>query len=455
MTDLIVVGGGAAGLSAVREARRRNASVTIISDGPFGGDCTFTGCVPSKTVIESSRRGASFSEAFTRAQEVIARIAATENPATLRSEGAKVIESRADLVGPRTVRVDGKELTAKGVILAFGAKPSIPPIEGLDSIHALTNESLWGLKSSPDSMVIVGGGPIGCELGQALAGLGVRVTIVEFASRVLSRDEPEASEIVADCLIRAGVDLRLGVAVDRVSPAPGGGVVCYLGGETIIADQLLLATGRTPNTSPEMVEAGLELDRHGFIVTSDDMATSVEGVYAAGDVVGRLQFTHAADYMGRVAAGNILRRFGSDSYNEAWVPRVTFTDPEVASIGMTESEAASETKGALVAELPLAEHDRALAAGATEGYIKLIAGPKPLIGHRVGGGEIIGATIVAERAGEMISEISLLMRLGAFTGRLAQAVHPYPTWSYGLPKAAAQFFTTIEDRTARPARSQS
>lgn len=451
MTDLLVVGGGAAGLSAVREARRRNASVTIISDSPFGGDCTFTGCVPSKTVIEASRRGATFTEAFTKAQEVIAHIAATENADALRAEGATVIKGRAELVGPGRVRVDGKELTAKGVLLALGAKPAIPPIDGLDTVEALTNDTLWELTTAPKSTVIVGGGPIGCELGQALAGLGVKVTIVEFAPRVLSRDEPAASAIVAAALIAAGVDLRLGVGVDRVSPGQDGAIVCHLGSEQIVADQVLLATGRTPTTSSALTDVGVELDKRGFITVGDDMKTSLDGVYAAGDVTGRLQFTHAADYMARVAAGNILRRFGSDSYQESWVPRVTFTEPEVASIGMTEDEAAENAKGALVAELPLNEHDRALAAGATDGYIKLIAGPKPIIGHRIGGGELIGATIVAERAGEMIAELSLLMRLGAFTGRLAQAVHAYPTWSYGIPKTAAQFFTTIEGRTARPA----
>lgn len=453
MTDLLVVGGGAAGLSAVREARRRGASVTIVSDSPFGGDCTFTGCVPSKTVIEASRRGASFSEAFARAQDVIAHIAATENAAVLRAEGATVLEGRGELVGPGRVRVDGKEIKAKGVVLALGAKAAIPPIDGLDTVNALTNDTLWELKTTPKSMVIVGGGPIGCEIGQALSGLGVNVTIVEFAPRVLSRDEPAASTIVAAALVKSGVQLRLGVGVDRVSPASDGRVICHIGSETIEADEVLLATGRQPNTGPALGEAGIKMDKQGFVVVGDDMATSVENVYAAGDVTGRLQFTHAADYMGRVAAGNILRRFGSDSYNESWVPRVTFTDPEVASIGITEAEAADQIKDALVAVLPLDEHDRALTAGATNGYIKLIAGPKPVIGHRVGGGQIVGATIVAERAGEMISEISLLMRLGAFTGRLAQAVHAYPTWSYGIPKAAAQFFTTIEGRTARPARA--
>ncbi len=451
MTDLLIVGGGAAALSAAREARRRKASVTLISDGPLGGDCTFTGCVPSKTVIESARRGATFTEAFARAHEVVAHIAASENVDVLRAEGIEVIEGRGQVVGPRKVRVNGKELSAKGVVLGLGAEAAIPPIEDLDTITALTNETLWELTSPPKSMVIVGGGPIGCELGQALAALGVKVTIVEFAPRVLVREEQGASDVVAAALVRAGVDLRLGVGVDRVSPRSGGGVICHLGSESIEADHVLLATGRRANTSSELSDVGIELDKRGFIVTSDDMATSLDGVYAAGDVTGRMQFTHAADYMGRLAAGNILRRFGTDRYIDRWIPRVTFTDPEVASIGLTESGAAEEVKGALVAELPLAEHDRALAAGASAGFIKLIAGPKPVIGHRVGGGEIVGATIVAERAGEMISEISLLMRMGGFTGRLAQAIHPYPTWSYGLPKTAAQFFTTIEGRTARPA----
>jgi pyruvate/2-oxoglutarate dehydrogenase complex dihydrolipoamide dehydrogenase (E3) component len=174
----------------------------------------------------------------------------------------------------------------------------------------------------------------------------------------------------------------------------------------------------------------------------------------AGDAAGRLAFTHAADHMGRIAAANILNRWGPlrvKRFRAERIPLVTYTTPEVARIGMTEAQAAREVRGAMVAELPLSEHDRAVAAGATDGFVKLIAGPRRGLGM-AGGGRILGATVVAERAGELIGELALAVRLGAFTGRLVQTVHPYPSWSYGLAKAAAQFFTTVEGRTARPAR---
>ena len=451
--DLAVLGGGAAGLSAVREARRRDATALIINDGPLGGDCTFTGCVPSKTIIEASLAGLGFSEAFERARSVVAHIAGSESAEVLRSEGVDVVEAEGSLVGSGLLRADGVDIEAQGIVLALGSRPFVPPIPGLDGIDALTSETLWALTESPRSMLVIGGGAIGCELGQALARLGIEITLVELAPRLLIRDEQAAASIVEAELTAAGVDVRTGVSVDSVAAGAGGATATLSDGSTVHAERVLVAVGRRPNSDRGgLSEADLELDDRGYIVTKDDLTTSLSGVYAAGDVSGKLQFTHAADHMGRIAAGNILGRFGRKRFKAEEIPRVTFTNPEVASIGLSEAEAASQVKGAMVAELPLAEHDRALAADATRGYIKLIAGPKPLIGN-AGGGRLIGATIVADRAGEMISELSLALRQKVFIGHLALTVHPYPTWSYGIPKAAAQFFTTIEGRTARPASS--
>ncbi|MGH1489294.1 MAG: dihydrolipoyl dehydrogenase family protein [Acidimicrobiales bacterium] len=458
--DVAILGGGAAGLSAARETLRRGANPVIVNAGPLGGDCTFTGCVPSKTVIETSLAGGSFTDAFERARTVVDHIASTENAERLTEEGVVVIEDEGTLTtvdGQPAISVDGRTLSAKGVVLALGSKPLIPPIEGLETVDYLTTENLWELQSAPRSMAVIGGGAIGCELSQALARLGVQITLIEMADRVLGKEEVAASTVAAEALTAGGVDVMTGVGVTAARKVAGGAELTLDSGATIEAERVLVVVGRRPNSHRGGLEAGgITLER-GFVGNGDDLATSVRGVYVAGDLAGRLQFTHAADHMGRIAAGNILGRWARlrpARFRADQIPWVTFVTPEIARIGMTESEAARSVPGAMVAYLPLTEHDRALTAGVTEGYIKLIAGPRPVIGM-AGGGRIIGATIVSERAGEIISEIALAVRVDAFVGRLAQTVHPYPTWSFGLVKAAAQFFTTVEGRAAKPAQEES
>ena len=450
--DIGVIGGGAAGLAAVREARRRGASALIVNRGPLGGDCTFTGCVPSKAVIEAARSGASFVDAFRRARHVVEQIAATETPDVLRAEGVEVIDDEGVLVGPGQIRAGTKTITARGVVLALGSRPVLPPIDGLAESGALTTDTLWELQHAPSSMTIIGGGAIGCELGQALATLGVSVTLVEQAPRLLPGEEAQASTIIEQALRSSGVNVATGVKVERVEAGPEGRHLHLSNGSSIVTERVLVAAGRSPSSDRGgLAEAGVELDQRGYVAVGDDLATNLARTYAAGDITGTLQLTHAADNMGRLAATNILRRVGTARFRSDQIPRVTFTSPEVASIGLSESQAARTVRGARVAELPLAEHDRALAADKTDGYLKLISGPKPVIGH-AGGGKLIGATIVAERAGEMMAELALALRLGVFIGRMALTVHPYPSWSYAIPKVAAQFFTTIEGRQARPVR---
>ncbi len=472
MADVIVVGAGAAGLAAVREAKRRDASAILISAEAPGGDCTFTGCVPSKTLIESAAVGASFDEAFSRAGQVVADIAATETADTIRHEGIEVIEGFGTLVGPGQVEVEGRILEAKGVVLALGSQPAVPPIDGLEAFRRslssdssggkpdadpqiLTSDTLWSLTSKPRSMAIIGAGAIGCELGLALSRLGVEITLIEGANRVLPLEEPAASAVIAQSLIDNGVRLivdqfvsriQTGNETDRQVDSRSDAIISLADGSTVVVERILIAAGRGPVTGGA---GAVELDKRGFIVTEPSLATSMERVYAAGDTTGRAPFTHAADAMGRLSVSNILRRFGSSGFRSELVPKVTYTHPEVASIGISESEAAL-LKGARVAELPMSEHDRARAAGIDQGYIKIIAAPRKF-GGSLGGGRIVGATIVAPRAGEMISEISLMMRTDAMVGRLAQTMHPYPSWSYGLAKAAGQFFTEVEGRVARPA----
>lgn len=450
--DLIIIGGGAGGLGAARAARWAGADVLLINDGPLGGDCTFTGCVPSKTLLAAAAQGWSFADAMARVGATVERIAATETADVLRAEGIAVREGRARLVTHDTVVVGDDRISAPRIIVATGSRPSQPPIPGLDAVsddRALTTDQIFSLASAPRTMGIIGGGPIGCELAQAFAGLGVGVILFESMPRLLGREEPAASAVVERRLTEAGVDVRVGATIDGVEQGPSG-VTVRAGAEDATVERLLVATGRMPTSSGMGLEdLGVEFDEQGHIRTNDRLETAVRGVFAAGDVTGKLPFTHAADEMGRLAAGNALRKGVRGRFRTSWIPWVTFTRPEVARIGMTEAEAAAH--GGRVAELPLDEMDRAVTDGEPDGYIKLIAGPRRVLRHAAGG-RIIGATIVAPRAGEMIAEVALAMRVNAFTGRLAQTVHAYPTWSYGVQKAAAQFFGEVDGRTARPAR---
>ncbi len=448
--DLIIIGGGAGGLAAARAARWVGANVLLVNDGPLGGDCTFTGCIPSKALLAASRDGLEFGPAMDRVRSAISRIAAGETAEVLRSEGVKVIDGRATVKTHDTVVVDSKRITAPKIVIATGGRAFVPPIPGLESVDILTNESVFALTEKPASLGIVGGGAIGCEMAQAFSKLGVQVTLFELAPHLLPREEPDAGAVVESVLAAGGVTVRTGHNIDKVAPTDDGSAikVATAAGEYSF-EKILLAVGRVPNSSGIGLESlGVKFDSRGFIQTDKRLATATRGIYAVGDVTGKLPFTHAADEMGRLAAGNALKKGPRGEFRTSWIPWATFTDPEVARVGMTESEAADH--GGLVAEIPISELDRAVTDGYHEGFIKLIAGPRRGL-RRVGGGQLLGATIVAPRAGEMIHEVALAMRTKMFTGRLAQTVHAYPTWSYGIQKAAAQFFGEVEGRSARPA----
>ena len=451
--DLIVVGGGAAGLGAVRAALWAAADVALVTDSAPGGDCTFTGCVPSKTLLAAARDGLGFSEAMARVRSTIEEIAATESADVLRRASVTVIEGRARLTTHDTVAVGERRITAPRIVLATGSRPSSPAIPGLPEAQPLTNETVFDLTDAPRSLGIVGGGPTGCELAQAFAAFGVDVTLFEQEPQLMPPEDSEAAGLVSEALGRLGVAIRLDTRVESVAPAPGKGVAvrtsCRDGAADsvpVTCERLLAASGRVPVTDGlGLKELKVKLDSHGHVITNDRMMTSLRGIFAAGDVTGRAYLSHAADEMGRIAAGNALGRGLRGRFRGDSVPRVVFTDPEVASVGVTPRHA---PPGSRVAYLPLAEVDRAVTDGRTDGFIAIVAGPRRLL-RNAGGGRVLGATIVAPRAGEMITEVVLAMRTGAFAGRLAQTSHAYPTWSSGVQKAAAQFFGEVEGRQAR------
>jgi len=446
--DLVVVGAGAGGLSAARAGAQAGASCVLVSDGPPGGDCTFTGCVPSKCLLEAAAAGLGYAAASARMREVVDEVAAAENPGALAAEGIEVLAGRGRLVGPRTVEVAGRVVTARAVVIATGSAPAIPDLAGSADVTLLTNESIFALSERPSSLVVLGGGPVGVELAQAFARFGTAVHLVETAPRLLPSEEPEVSAVLEAVLAGEGITLHLGAGASAVRPGPAGTVVVVLdGGGRVETEALLVATGRRPVTDGlDPGAGGVELDAGGFVRTDGFLRTTAEGTYAVGDVTGRMPFTHAADEMGRIAVANALgrrrRRFDTSA-----VPWVIFTDPEVARVGCAETSAPRRSR---VASVPMRTLDRARTAGRTEGFVTLVAAPRRVLGS-VGGGRLVGATIVAPRAGEMIHEVALAVRSGMFTGRLAQTVHAYPTWSVALRQAAASFFVEVDGRRARPA----
>jgi pyruvate/2-oxoglutarate dehydrogenase complex dihydrolipoamide dehydrogenase (E3) component len=451
--DLIVIGGGAAGLAAAHAGAAARARTLLVARGEIGGECTFTGCVPSKALIEAAACGAAFTDATAAVRKAVAAIAATETAEMLTRHGIEVLGGRAAFTSPREVTVDGRVLRARGFVVATGSRPAVPPVPGLTGVPYLTSENVFDLPELPASLAILGGGPVGCELAQAFARLGSQVTLIEAAPRLLPAAGPAAAKVISEVFAAEGITVRTGSPAETVTSIPNGsGFLLRLHDSTeVTAEKLLVAAGRTPAIAGlGLADAGI---RRSAVAVNGALATTARGVYAAGDVTGLMPFTHAAYAMGRTAARNALRkRRPLERFSTAGIPWAVFTDPEVAQAGLTEKQAAAQVPGARVAYLTMREVDRAVTAGRTKGFIKIIAGPRRLAG-RLGGGRVVGATIVASRAGDMIGEIALAMRTGMFTGRLAQTTHACPTWSLAIQQAAAQFFGGYAGRAARPARA--
>lgn len=430
--------------------------MVLVQDGPVGGDCTFTGCVPSKSLLAAAAERVDFPTAMGQVNRAVARIAATEDASALGREGIEVAAGFGRFTSPTSVEADGRTLHSDRIVVATGARPAVPDIAGLRAARPLTNETVFQLAQQPPSMIVLGGGPIGCELAQAFARLGTTVTLIEALPRLLPAEEHEASDVVARSLQADGVVVRTGAAVAAVERPSDGQVRADLDdGTVVVAEEILVAVGRVPSGRGfGLEEIGVAIDDRGAVLVDDTMATSVPGIWAVGDVTGGLQLTHAAGRMGWVAASNALsklarvRRF---RFDPSAVPWATFTSPEVGRVGLTEAEAADVHADAKVAHLPLGHVDRAVAAGAEDGFVKLIAAPKRGLRH-IGGGRLVGATIVAPTGGDLIHEAALAMQTNMFVGRLAQTTHAYPTWAMAVQQAALQFFGPSAGLEARPVR---
>jgi pyruvate/2-oxoglutarate dehydrogenase complex dihydrolipoamide dehydrogenase (E3) component/uncharacterized membrane protein YdjX (TVP38/TMEM64 family) len=457
--NLVVIGGGAAGLVTAYIAAAVKAKVTLIESHAMGGDCLNTGCVPSKALLASAKRASEFRSAnklgiraqdpavdfpaiMARVRSVIATIEPHDSVERYRSLGVDARIGHATLIDPWTVEIrtadTTERLTTRAIALATGARPIIPPIPGLAGAPHLTSETLWDamakLPEPPARLTVLGGGPIGCELAQAFQRLGSQVTLVEAAPRLLAREEPEAAAIVAATLAAEGVDLRIGHSATEVLRQGDGWALRIAGpsGDAIIPhDALLVAVGRTARTEGfGLVALGIAAGK--VIETNDWLETLHPNIYAVGDAAGPFQLTHAASHQAWHAAVNALfgtfRRFRVDY---SVMPAATYTDPEVARVGLTVAEAGEKGTAVEVTSLPMARFDRALAEGATQGFVQLVTAK--------GKDRILGATIVGHNAGELIAPIALAMRHKLGLMKLMGTIHAYPTLAEGAKLTAGEW----------------
>lgn len=443
--DLVVIGGGTAGLVSAVGASGLGARVALIERERLGGDCLNTGCVPSKAILRSARaigelrRAAGlgirvsgvevdFPAVMRRMRQRRAGLAPNDSAERLAGLGIDVFLGPAAFATPREIAVGSERLRFRRAVVATGSRPAVPPIEGLSRTPYLTSENVFDLVERPDRLLIIGAGPIGCELSQAFARLGSEVILFDQSPRPLPNDDPDASVIVQRALATSGVRFELGTTIRSVSNRRESVVVQFSRSadhldDEIAGDRLLIATGRSPNLSGLDVErAGIRVGPRGVMV-DDRLRTSNPRVYAAGDVCSPYQFTHAADAMARVVIQNALF-FGRRKASALTIPWCTYTDPEVAHVGPP-AESLNRRSDVQPITVPLSDVDRAVLDDETEGFVR--------IHHRRG--RLLGCTIVAAHAGEMIGQASDLVARRATLNDLASTIFPYPTQAEAFKKA--------------------
>ncbi len=453
--NLLVIGGGSAGLVSAYIAAAVKAEVSLIEKHQLGGDCLNTGCVPSKALLRSAKFAAElrkaeqlgfsnahaevdFAAVMQRVQRVISTIEPHDSVERYTDLGVEMLAGNAQITSPWTVAVNGKTLSSRAIIIASGARPLVPAIPGLELIEPLTSDNVWALRERPARLLVLGGGPIGCELSQAFQRLGSQVTQVEMAERLLVREDPEASHALMQQLRLEGVDVRVQHRALRVDVQNGEKQLICLDltrqQEVAIAfDQLLLALGRVANTQGLGLETlELKLRANGTVETDEYLATRFPNIYACGDVTGPYQFTHVAAHQAWYAAVNALfgdfKRFKVD-YRV--IPWATFTDPEVARVGLNEQEANAQGIAYEVTHYAIDDLDRAIADEAAHGFIKVLTVP--------GKDRILGVTIVGEHAADLLSEYVLAMKHGLGMNKILGTIHTYPTLSEANKYAAGEW----------------
>ena len=448
--NVVVIGGGTAGLVTAAATAALGGRVALVERGRMGGDCLNTGCVPSKALISSARLAAQIRRApewgldpmeprfelgrvLESMRERRARIAPHDSQERFESLGVDVVRARARFLSPHEVQAGELRLRARNFVIATGSRAAIPPIEGLAEAGPHTNETVFDdLRERPDSMLVLGGGPIGCELGQAFARLGVAVTIVERAARILEKEDEDAAAVVRRAMESDGVRVMTGARPRSVSRQGARVRMAVQTGEgreqTLEAAALLVAAGRAPNTEDLGLDAaGVAHDAKGIRVDAC-LRTSRPHIYAAGDVAGGLQFTHVADEHARTIVRNILLPWPAKKVEKAVVPWCTFTSPEVAHVGINETEARAKGVAHHVWSCPFRDVDRAVVEREEEGFVKVLTARDA--------DRILGVTIVGERAGDLVHELVLAMKNGLGLRRVAETIHAYPTFAEAARKAA-------------------
>ncbi|WP_103020397.1 dihydrolipoyl dehydrogenase family protein [Salinibacter altiplanensis] len=459
--DVIVIGGGAGGLSAAGIATNLGAKTTMIERDALGGDCTWTGCVPSKTLLKAAKvvhqaRTAStygltdqpvdvdFAGVMDHVRQVRRDVyEEADAPEIFEDLDIDVRQGNAHFIDSHTVAVereDGstEQVTGTYIIVAAGASPLVPPIDGLQEVDYLTNDSLFELDEQPERLAIVGAGPIGTEMAQAFTRLGTDVVVLDMADRILSNDAADLTATLRTTLEEEGVKYKLGAAAERVAQENGAITVETGDGETVETDALLLATGRTANVDGlHLNTAGIDYSRKG--ITVDDRCRTSQGhVYAVGDVTGRYQFTHMSNHMAKVAVTNALLKIPS-KIDADHVPWVTYTEPELGHVGAHASDLDEQGVSYETYHFPYDQLDRAITEGATTGQIKVHATSLT--------GKILGASVLGERAGELITAFTIAMRNGVTLRNIGDTIHPYPAYGEGVRRVADQWYVQKQSAT--------
>ena len=451
--NLVVLGAGSAGLITAAVAAGVGAKVALVERHYLGGDCLNVGCVPSKGVIRASRMVAEarraakelglelapgaepdFAAAMARMRRIRATISDEDAAARYRDElGVEVFLGDARFTGSDTVAVDGRTLRFKKAVIATGARAAELPIEGLAAAGALSNETVFNLTERPAHLGVIGAGPIGCELAQAFRRLGSEVTVLHADEHILPREDADAARIVEHRFREEGVRLVNGCRIEKVETRDGDKIIRFEHpdgrGEELAVDQILVAVGRTPNVEGMGLEAvGVDYDPRGGVVVDDKLRTTNPRIFAAGDVCMGWKFTHAADAAAKIVVQNALFPGPKARLSSLVMPWCTYTDPEVAHVGLYAHEARERGIEIDSYHVPLEQVNRAVADGEAEGFVK--------VHTRKGTDRILGATIVASHAGEMISEVTLAMVGKLGLGKILQVIHPYPTQAEGIKRAA-------------------
>ncbi len=426
--NMVVIGAGPAGLVASIAAAGLGAKVALVERHAMGGDCLNVGCVPSKTLLAAATSGADFDTAMQRVRAVRAAIAPHDSVARYCAAGVDVFLGAARFTGPKTVQVGDTVLRGRKFVIATGARASMPGIPGLAEAGPLTNESVFDLQQAPRRLVVLGAGPIGCELSQAFARLGVQVMLLEAAPRILPNDEPDAAALVGAALIADGVQILLATKLERVERHGDVRRLTLSDGRQLDCDALLVAAGRRRNLEDLGLEAaGVRFDPRDGIEVDAQLRTSVRHIFAAGDVCSQLQFTHSADAQARIVIRNALF-FGRASTDSLIIPWCTYTKPELAHVGASRAQLEHAKTAFQALRFEFGDLDRGRTDNGADGYAEVLVAQ--------GSDRILGATVVGKDAGEQIAPLVLLMTLRKGLGSLGSLVLPYPTRSEYLRRLA-------------------